>query len=307
MKRGIIQSRGLGDIIIALPIARHYHNQGDEIHWPICEEFHSSVCDSVPWVTWYPIPTDTQGRFFIERPLEIFQEQGIDIEETLYLYHYVSSHPELTDPELFAIMKFDQYKYWTSAVPFLKKWTLRECVTRNPEREQALIKKLKLKKPYAVTHLTGSDCRANVDINWLENLAIVNVDDYITDSVFDWLGVLEGAQAFVGLDSVFANLIDCYQIDIPEKYWLRRSAWDLTPVLGSSWIIVPNNQNLQDPKRVVLSQAIEQKNRARSTAMPSPSNSGPNSNNVQSGNLRSSVPFQSSQSYPTDFMSAIKR
>jgi hypothetical protein len=311
MKRGIIQSRGLGDIIIALPIARHYYNLGDEIHWPICEEFHSSVRDSVPWVTWHPIPTDPQGRFFLERPLEIFQEQGIDIDEALYLYQYLSSHPEHTDPEMFAVMKFDQYKYWVAAVPFLDKWTLRDCITRFPDREKALAKKLKLKGPYAVSHLTGSDCRANLDINWLENLAIVNVDDHLTDSIFDWLGILEGASAFVGIDSVFANLVDCYKIDIPEKYWLRRSSWDLTPVLGSSWTMIPNGQNLADPQRVVIADAVNQKNKgltARAapapTAAPQPL---PQHQLPQSGQLKSSVPFQSNQNYPSDFMSVMNK
>ena len=72
-KRGIIQSRGLGDIIIALPIARHYWQQGEEIVWPICKEFHSSVKDHAAWVTWVPIDADPAGRFFLDRPLEVFK------------------------------------------------------------------------------------------------------------------------------------------------------------------------------------------------------------------------------------------
>ena len=50
MKIGIIQSRGLGDIVIALPIALHYHKLGYEVHWPICEEFISNFIDHVPFV-----------------------------------------------------------------------------------------------------------------------------------------------------------------------------------------------------------------------------------------------------------------
>ena len=61
-KRGIIQSRGLGDIIIALPIARHYYDQGEEVVWPVCAEFYTTVRDAVPWVTWVSIETDPAGK-----------------------------------------------------------------------------------------------------------------------------------------------------------------------------------------------------------------------------------------------------
>jgi hypothetical protein len=60
---GIIQSRGLGDIVIALPIARHYYDQGWEILWPICQEFIHNFKDTVPWVKWISVTTD-QGSFF---------------------------------------------------------------------------------------------------------------------------------------------------------------------------------------------------------------------------------------------------
>ena len=36
-KLGIIQTRGLGDIHIALPIAFFYKKKGFEIYWPIYE------------------------------------------------------------------------------------------------------------------------------------------------------------------------------------------------------------------------------------------------------------------------------
>ena len=100
IKRGIIQSRGLGDIIIALPIARHYFDRGDEIVWPVCEEFYSSVKDHVKWVNWVSIPTDPEGRYFLETPLSVFKDWGVDPDEALYLYQFLNTVPELTDPEI---------------------------------------------------------------------------------------------------------------------------------------------------------------------------------------------------------------
>ena len=67
-KLGIIQSRGLGDIIIALPIARYWADEGYQIYWPICEPFWGSVKETVPWVHWIPIPEDSKGDFFYTEP-----------------------------------------------------------------------------------------------------------------------------------------------------------------------------------------------------------------------------------------------
>jgi len=299
MKRGIIQSRGLGDIVIALPIAHYYHSQGDEIYWPICEEFLPSFKDTVPWVNWMPMKTDPQGLFFLQEPLRLFKENGIDEEEALYLYQYLNSSPELTDPELFSILKFDQYKYWVAGVPFINKWHLAECVTRNKKREYEFKKSLKLKKPYAVVHLRGSDFHANIDLSWLENDQIINIDDHKTDSIWDWLGVLEEADAFVGVDSVFANMVDSLQIPIPNLYWLRRSPWDLTPVLGSSWTIVPTTLPLAEPQRV----NIVEETKAKIQAVQAHQQKSQPQNN---SGLVSHAPFQAQGAIPTNFMHALK-
>ena len=182
-----------------------------------------------------------------------------------------------------------------SGVPFINKWNLKSCITRDLKREAALCKKLNITGQYAVVHLTGSNCKANLDLSWLENLAIVNVDEHLTDCIFDWLGILEGCNTFVGIDSVFSNLVDNLQLTIPEKYWLRRSGWDLTPVLGMDWMMIENNENLTDPTRVVISEAVSAKEKALMGVDKS------------AGGMRSNVPFQSAQRYPTNFMTALQK
>ena len=311
-KIGIIQSRGLGDIIIALPIARYHWEQGAEIYWPICAEFISSVENSVPWVNWLSVETDPQGLFFFDTPVQMLLEQGIGPGNFLYLYQYLSNMPEMTDPELFNILKFDQYKYWVSGVPFVRKWTLSECIVRDLERERAFAQSLDLPEHYLVRHQTGSSARAEIDCSFLEKLAIIDVESHETDSIFDWISVLEGAAAFVGIDSVFANLVDGLCLDIPQKYWVRRSAWDLTPVLGSRWNLVSNPQGLTDPVRVNPVTAAEAK-RARTQSSPLQVPQGfqgpasfPSAAGVQ-GQVVSNVPFESRQRYPTSFMSALRK
>lgn len=252
-KLGIIQSRGLGDIVIALPIANAYRKQGWEIYWPICEEFVSSVKDSAPWVKWIPIPTDS-GRFFYDVPIE--RLHNLKVENALCLYQALTGHPELVSRQEFQITKFDQLKYHAAGVPFLEKWTLADCITRDPKREQALKDKLALKEeePYVVVHLQGSNHTATYDPSWIpEGWRVIEITEQ-TDCVFDWLGVLEGAEAIIAVDSVFSNIVD--QMKITESvdcYFIPRSHIHLTPVLGGSWTTLDPGEDVR--KRIAVFKA----------------------------------------------------
>lgn len=320
--RGIIQSRGLGDIIIALPIAKHYADLGETVVWPICEEFYLSVRDHAPWVQWVPIKADPEGRFFLETPLQVFDQMGVDRDEALYLYQYLSSSPELTDPEMFNILKFDQYKYQAAGVPFRKKWTLDRCISRDFDRERRLKDGLNLPARYAVAHLNGSS--ASVDqriINWLDpDVRVIDVDQHLTASIFDWILTIESAEAVICLDSCFANMIDQLCINQPELYWIRRSPWDLTPVLGEAWTIVPTNLPIQEPKRVDPAAQVQAKQRQaqpQPTASAIPPRVGAGAAaplaqqpTVKQGHagLQSHVPFQTDPSkIPTSFMHALRK
>jgi hypothetical protein len=42
MKIGIVQTRGLGDVVIAVPLAMWYADRGCEVLWPIDSEFIAS-------------------------------------------------------------------------------------------------------------------------------------------------------------------------------------------------------------------------------------------------------------------------
>ena len=233
---GIIQSRGLGDILIALPIARYYHDRGKQVVWPICEQFHNSVKDAAPWVTWVPIPADAGGKFFYDRPYFELGRHGCT--EWICLYQALSGHPELVGRPYFQIQKFDEHKYTAAGVPFTHKWKLRDCITRNEDREQQLYNQLVRSPNYYVTHLKGSTYQAPIDLSHIpDDWQRIDVDDCLTESVFDWIKIIEGAQALIALDSVIANMVDQLDIDV-DKYWVPRSHIHLTPVLGSAWTIL---------------------------------------------------------------------
>jgi hypothetical protein len=235
-KLGIIQSRGIGDILLALPIARYYSNLGYKILWPICEEFLPNVKDSAHWVQWIPLPTDAKGDFFYKEPKQRLKNFGCD--EIICLYQSLSSSPELSNVPWFQIQKFDEFKYTKAGVPFLHKWKLADCITRDVEREDALYAKVVKQPLYYVTHTVGSSYKNEPDLSSMPaEWQRINITEDITPCVFDWLKVIEGAQALVCLDSVISNMVD--QLDIKvDKYWIPRSHIHLTPVLGSEWTIL---------------------------------------------------------------------
>jgi hypothetical protein len=241
-KFGIIQSRGLGDIFISLPIAQYYHTvEQKEIYWPICEEFILAVEKYVPWVNWLSVKTDKTGLFFSEEPLRLLKKAGV--EDYICLYQALTSMPELKKESSFQFMKFDQSKYLRAGVPFLNKWKLNECFERDLIKEAEVIRKLTNGKPYVVAHLEGSDYSANIDLSHVtqHGYEIVKLTKDSVASPLDAIGLLEGAEALFLLDSVYANIVDQLQLDV-DKYFIPRSHIQLTPVLGSDWTILEPEQ-----------------------------------------------------------------
>ena len=235
-KISIIQSRGLGDICIALPIAKYYHDRGYQVYWPICEEFWPSFRNSASWVKWIPMPTDEKGDYFYKEPLKRIKLFGCT--EYICLYQSLNIVPELAKVPWFQIQKFDEFKYTKAEVPFLQKWTLNECITRDTAREQKLYNRLVKQPMYYVTHTEGSSYSTEPDLSAIpNNWQRITITSTETDCIFDWLKIIEGAQALIAIDSIIANMVDQLKIDI-DKYWIPRSHIHLTPVLGSRWEIL---------------------------------------------------------------------
>ena len=241
---GIIQSRGLGDLVIALPIALHYKEQGKEVLWPICEEFMPSMVKAAPWVNWIPLKTDTHGNFFYFHAMGNLKYR--DCEDIICLYQYLSNQPELSDPDMFPILKFDQTKYAKAGVPFKDKMRLPECITRDPAAEDRVYNSVVKQDRYIVVHTEGSSAKINLDFTDAEEQGyqVVRITEGITDNVFDWLRVMEGAETLYLFDSVFANIADQMDLQV-EKWFIRRSKMDLTPVLLSNWNYFPLSQLTQ--------------------------------------------------------------
>jgi len=173
-KLGIIQSRGLGDLVIALPIAGWYRDQGWEVYWPISSEFVESMACAAPWVKWIPVSTDA-GPFFYNVPMERLKNFKVD--EIICLYQALTGH-SFHEEKYFQYTKFDQYKYIKAGVPFKEKWNLAKYITRDAVRETALYDRLVTNKNYVVTHLTGSNFTGTYDKSMIpEGWQVINIEE----------------------------------------------------------------------------------------------------------------------------------
>jgi hypothetical protein len=237
MKIGIIQTRGIGDIIIALPIAKYLADQGHTVVWPVYEPFVQPLHAAAPYVQFLPL-AGQEGDWMFPKPLEALRESGCD--RILPLASHIQGAPQLlARPELARVMKFDQYKYAVAGVPFREKWNLQ--INRNREREEALVARVVRDQDFVVCHLTGSQFRANLDVQSMAGgRQVVEISD-LTDNFFDWIAVIERASLRIMIDSCFSNLTD--QLNIPgKKIFLVRSAWEFTPVLLGDWSYLTQSQ-----------------------------------------------------------------
>ena len=226
---GLIQSRGIGDIIIALPIAKYYHERGVEVHWPIDEHFLPSFRGAVDYVKFIPFPFQSTIDGFLNTPVTLLKAARCD--RMIALYSFLSNVP-VTNKAFFASLKFDEYKYAVAGVPFAEKWNL--AITRDPAREQALFDAVVKSDDYVVVHKQGSNAHREVLVPpRYRKMQCIEIDER-TDCIFDWLLVLERARFLLLIDSCFSNLVDQLGLKVAKQFMLR-SDIRFTPVLREDW------------------------------------------------------------------------
>lgn len=233
MKIGLIQSRGIGDILIALPIAKYFRDQKHTVYWPIDERFAPSFLPAVDYVNFLPFPFEATLDGFVNRPRKLLEEAGC--EKIISLYSYLTgdgSGGALYDKRLSASLKFDEYKYAIAGVPFLEKWRLN--IRRNRKRETELQAKLVRQPDYVVIQKVGSNFKTDFRFPpGFEKSQKIEITEQ-TDNIFDWLTILENARLLVLVDSCFANLVEQLNLRTPKVFLLRSEA-RFTPVLKNHW------------------------------------------------------------------------
>jgi len=234
VKIGLIQTRGIGDIIIAAPIAHYFIGQGHEVFWPVESNFYSFVQAAFPDIRFIPVYEEQTGyatvEYFLSQPKAELERRGCD---TIFCLYSHLLDLDIIDKQLAWSLKFDEYKYAITGVPFDQKWQL--SITRNLEREQALFERLAIHGHYIVIHDQGEGFKLDIQLpnDLLRDYQIVRIST-LTDNPFDWLLVIERASMLLCVDSCFANLVE--QLNFcSHKYLFLRSHTRGTPVFKNSW------------------------------------------------------------------------
>ena len=238
MKIGIIQTRGIGDIIIAAPIAMYYIAKGHDVYWPVDERFIKPFSLAFPSINFIGIPISIplhSADYFYLEPKRILEKIGCD--KTFCLYSFLSANFDFgqtaLEKRLFESLPFDCYKYAIANVPFSEKWNLK--INRDIQREKSLYEKLNISpsEDYVVIHQESAGFKAPIN-QLLKNYPKVITIEPITDNFFDWIDVLENCKAAFLIDSLYANLVEQLNLPITKTLYLR-SPHPFTPIFKNDW------------------------------------------------------------------------
>ena len=225
---GLIQTRGIGDIVIAIPIADAFLQEGYDVIWPIDQTLVSMFSSARPDITFPGVPM-CDGYFF-DAPLKLLQER--DCERIIPLYNFFDKKA-IYDERLAHSLKFDEYKYAVAGVPFSRKWNLK--IHRNQQREEDLYRRVNPGGEYVCLHDSASNFRLGsaIPTELIGDRKLVRIEP-LTDNPFDWLLTLERASRLILIDSCFSNLVE--QLNFPnEKYLILRSPMKETPIYKNGW------------------------------------------------------------------------
>lgn len=265
-KIGIIQVRGLGDCVMILPMAKWFHDAGNEVFFAIDEVYQECFQEAAPYCTFVPIPRNVfnpehgiASDYWYEYPYVELQKLGCEhilsfpqgecfFLEKLYntlpipvrekLLKRFTNLPErmARETKAYKHLKLDEFKYHVAQVPLRLKWQL--SLQRNYERELALFKKLvDPNKRTIVCHLEcGGGLRFTKELISYDTATtqLIEITPDVTPNIFDWLSIIEHASTLVLIDSVFFNLVE--QLNLPnKKFYIRRGLPTSTVVFGNAW------------------------------------------------------------------------
>ena len=228
MTIAIIQPGKIGDIIICLPIAYHFHRRRQELIWPIHKDLLPMFEPAVDYVKFVPVESyalaDSVAAISAFKP-----------EQVLLLAFGFPGCERLTNLWVASGKRFDEYKYQVAGVPFDQKNKL--VLKRDPGREEALYRSVVREDFYHVVMTQASDRTIAIKTSPARapgsRIEIRNQ----TSSVFDWLLVLERASAYFMIDSCMVNLVSQLGFGAPGvRCWKPGYASERDyPVLTENW------------------------------------------------------------------------
>ena len=225
----LVQPGAVGDIIVCLPIAKYWANQGYEVFWPARKKFikHFEQIDYVTTMVLNEEVLDSDWlRSDVIKCLRIYEEQNF-----LYGLNLADRGPHPTAQK--PTENFEQSKYRLSRVPFYEKHYLEW--TRNKDKEDNIYNKYVSESPYAFVHDTSSH-NENAVLPKI-SLPIVRCEDFSPKyNIFDWYKVISSADEIYVTESSIWAFCDGIVNDLSEnRYLLPREKMGNMTTISERW------------------------------------------------------------------------
>ncbi len=195
---------------------------------------------AAPHVQFRPVPSETAnspGEYFLGVPYRLVEAESCERIFSLYSFlgHLEGINAAAINHKLADSLKFDEYKYAITGIPFEERWTLGKHIKRDEAAERRLFDSLDIRKPYICVHnvVFETDVAINIPDDWRRDYQIVTMDK-VTDNPFDWIYTLENASKRILMDSCFANLVEGLNMK-GDNYLVLSSALAYTPVFKNGW------------------------------------------------------------------------
>lgn len=175
-----------GDIIITLPIAKHFYDQNCQVFW-LCPEGYHEIFRDIDYVT--PVATMPEC------------DKVIDLS-----FGFGGSPESWWQQNKESFDSFVRAKYYLAFLNPNLRWQLEW--NRNKEAEDNLFHKVARRAPYFLTH-EGTHTGKYINIEYPNKVEFAPVEGY---NIFDWYQVINMASEIHCIDSALANFIEA----VPE-------------------------------------------------------------------------------------------
>jgi len=215
----IIQKGRVGDILICLPIAKHYADQNMMVYWLCNKEYHN-LFRGINYVT--PVTQPVKVSHVVD----------------LSFGWYETPVQAWWDKHQQDFYSFVEAKYHLAGVNLQKRWNLEW--RRDFRREEALYDKVvgTSGKDYILTQ-EDTHLGQFITCSFPNQIKLRQVDDF---SIFDWYEIIRGASEIHCIDSALSNFIEaCPEFSgIKKHIYLRAREKDsdyfLKSLYRNNWI-----------------------------------------------------------------------
>lgn len=214
----LIQPGAFGDIFACAPIAKIYHDNGYEVHWPVTKRFFS-LLERFDYIIPVLLDDDVLDQDWLRsdviKCLKYLNSQTFNV--VLNLADR-GPHPTAERPG----ENFEMCKYRLSQIPISYKHFL--TWTRYTEKENSLYDMVIKDSEYVLAHLNSSR-GDRAELPKSVNLPVVEVTEIAGYDIFDWYKVIINAKEIYCVESAVHQFMDGIISDIEKtpKYLLSRS------------------------------------------------------------------------------------